>query len=330
MRDPSGYLSALSARVLHAAMVLSLVGALDVGLAFADQPAATPVQVWPVQVRVLERTTEAGPIRGLIATINLADPRVDVVVTSALGSPVQGQPNAESVLVPTDQWAREQGVELAINANYFARLGGKKINDEGDGLAKDAADIIGVSVSDGRVVSEPRQHEGACDPALIITKQHTARVERLCSVGADVLEAVAGVGASATDPKRGSLLVENGKNLGETARVDPNLRHPRTAAGVSADGRTLVLVVIDGRQKDFSVGMTLPELADVLIENGAANAVNLDGGGSSALVYRSTPGSEFQMNRPSDGHVRAVANHLGVRVRPAGGATTQAEGRGKK
>ena len=60
-------------------------------------------------------------------------------------------------------------------------------------------------------------------------------------------------------------------------------RHPRSAIGVLADGR-IVLIVVDGRQPAHSLGMTLPELAMALRRLGAVEAMNLDGGGSSALV----------------------------------------------
>lgn len=60
-------------------------------------------------------------------------------------------------------------------------------------------------------------------------------------------------------------------------------RHPRSAIGVLADGR-IVLVVVDGRQPAHSLGMTLSELAMALRRLGAVEAMNLDGGGSSALV----------------------------------------------
>jgi len=83
--------------------------------------------------------------------------------------------------------------------------------------------------------------------------------------------------------------------------------HPRTAAGVSADGKTLYLVVADGRREDVP-GMTLPELADFFVrELGACRAMNLDGGGSSAMWVRNAI-----VNRPSDGAERKVGNHLAV------------------
>jgi exopolysaccharide biosynthesis protein len=67
--------------------------------------------------------------------------------------------------------------------------------------------------------------------------------------------------------------------------------HPRTAAGVNAQGE-LLLMVVDGRQPD-SRGVSLEELATLMLEVGAVEAINLDGGGSSALVVNGT-----LVNRP--------------------------------
>lgn len=57
-------------------------------------------------------------------------------------------------------------------------------------------------------------------------------------------------------------------------------RHPRTAAGYDGEGR-IFLLVVDGRQPSFSNGASLSDLAQIFLELGATNAVNLDGGGSS-------------------------------------------------
>ncbi|MWA00657.1 phosphodiester glycosidase family protein [Actinomadura sp. LD22] len=87
---------------------------------------------------------------------------------------------------------------------------------------------------------------------------------------------------------------------------------PRTAAGVSRDGRHLYLVVVDGRS-EASGGLTVSELASLLARAGASAGVNLDGGGSSAFVARG-PGEPAATvrNVPSDGAERAVANGIGV------------------
>ena len=71
-------------------------------------------------------------------------------------------------------------------------------------------------------------------------------------------------------------------------------RQPRTLAGVRADGR-LLLVTVDGRRPGWSAGVTLPEAARVMRSLGARDALNLDGGGSSAMVVRGE-----LVSRPSD------------------------------
>ena len=82
--------------------------------------------------------------------------------------------------------------------------------------------------------------------------------------------------------------------------------HPRTAAGLSGDGKTLYLVVADGRREGVP-GPTLPELAQFMDELGACSAMNLDGGGSSAMWV-----GDRVRNIPSDGKERNVGNHLAV------------------
>jgi hypothetical protein len=71
-------------------------------------------------------------------------------------------------------------------------------------------------------------------------------------------------------------------------------RHPRSVVGFSRDSSTLYLVAVDGRQTS-SVGMSLPELAQAMIALGVHDALNLDGGGSTALVV-----GDSVVNRPSD------------------------------
>ena len=82
-------------------------------------------------------------------------------------------------------------------------------------------------------------------------------------------------------------------------------RHPRTAVGFSQDSTMLYLFVVDGRQAGFSVGMSLYELADYMMEWGVYHGINLDGGGSSAMVIRHNV-----MNKPSDGVERSVSNAM--------------------
>jgi Phosphodiester glycosidase len=68
-------------------------------------------------------------------------------------------------------------------------------------------------------------------------------------------------------------------------------RYPRAALGVADD--FLIAVACDGRRSRVDEGLSLPELAAVLVELGAESAINLDGGGSTTLVHR-----RHLLNRP--------------------------------
>jgi hypothetical protein len=89
-------------------------------------------------------------------------------------------------------------------------------------------------------------------------------------------------------------------------------RHPRTAIGIRADGG-VVLATVDGRRSGYSLGVTNAELATVLASQGATDAINLDGGGSTAMAVRQ-PGDlgVSIVNRPSDGGERVLPNALVV------------------
>jgi len=82
-------------------------------------------------------------------------------------------------------------------------------------------------------------------------------------------------------------------------------RAPRTALGFS--GKKLLLVTVDGRTS-AGVGMTLNDLAQYMINLGCANAMNLDGGGSTT-AWASGRGV---LNTPSDGIERSVTSALGI------------------
>ncbi len=77
----------------------------------------------------------------------------------------------------------------------------------------------------------------------------------------------------------------------DSVEVDTNVGNhsiqgdqPRTAVGV-IDSNHLVFVVVDGRAEGYSEGVTLPELAEIFVGLGAVTAYNVDGGGSSTMVF---------------------------------------------
>ncbi len=104
----------------------------------------------------------------------------------------------------------------------------------------------------------------------------------------------------------GDRLIENGEvGTGFTAGLAP-----RTAVGIKADG-DIVFYTVDGRQTGHSKGVSLETLAQRMKELGCLDAINLDGGGSTAIggIF---PGSEdfVVTNKPSDGRERRCANYL--------------------
>lgn len=97
----------------------------------------------------------------------------------------------------------------------------------------------------------------------------------------------------------------------------------RSALGISADGKSLYLVVVQGRPRNESIfkelitdGVSLNGLVDIMFELGCYRAMNLDGGGSSTLVVENIiNASPLVLNVPSDlKGERAVGSHLGVRA----------------
>lgn len=83
-------------------------------------------------------------------------------------------------------------------------------------------------------------------------------------------------------------------------------RHPRTAVGLDNETGVLWIVVVDGRQLPYAAGMSLPELTELFLALGVDEAINLDGGGSSAMSV----GGRV-VSRPSDSTgERAVGNSL--------------------
>lgn len=121
----------------------------------------------------------------------------------------------------------------------------------------------------------------------------------------NVREAVAGFGD----------IFENGH---ARSGLDNTTRASRTAIGIKADG-TVVMLMVDGRQAPYSVGMTMAEVAASMEALGCVEAVNLDGGGSSTFATQREGEPENEATagltlrcRPSDGYERKVSNTIMV------------------
>jgi hypothetical protein len=204
-----------------------------------------------------------------------------------------GRHTPETIGVKTSTFLRQHQLHLAINAAPF----GPVVDQEGLLM-----DVAGFQVSQGRPVSGPSKDY----PALLLMADGSVRIQPPPFPQQGVLNAVGGF----------DIVLRDGQDVAPKAVV-PSV-HPRTAVGVSSDGRWMWLLVVDGRQMDYSLGATLHDLAAWLRALGASEGINLDGGGTSALVLRGSSGQAELVNRPIHrnipGNERVSASHLGLRV----------------
>jgi exopolysaccharide biosynthesis protein len=94
--------------------------------------------------------------------------------------------------------------------------------------------------------------------------------------------------------------------------------YPRSIVAQDRSGRTLLFLVVDGKQPGYSEGMTLAEAAQLLLAVGGFTGIQLDGGGSATLVR--DQGQVRVVSSPANfqipGWERSVASHIGIRARP--------------
>lgn len=111
-----------------------------------------------------------------------------------------------------------------------------------------------------------------------------------------------------------ALLVNNGQAVKYTKDINVlGGRRARTAAGISADGKKIYLAAAEGRTSR-SAGLTLGELSDFMISIGCNKAVNLDGGGSTAMVLKElgSPERTRVINPEKNSAERKVVSGIGI------------------
>jgi hypothetical protein len=235
---------------------------------------------------LVERFTRPGPLAGVVARIDLRDPRVAVKVLMADGiGPGGGKDCAGRLEVPS-ALARKHDLAVALNASYFRaepKAGGAPPVTY---FVGNCGTPVGWHVSEGQVRTRPV--EVRFEAAFVVHASGRATLHaRLSQLPADARFAVSG----------NALVLEQGRLL---TQAKDTVRHPRSAVGLSEDGQTLLLVAVDGRQEGHSRGATLAELGELMKGFGAADALNLDGGGSTTMVIKDRATGVFSVaNRPS-------------------------------
>ncbi len=285
-------------------------------IASADLPAtqpANPPATQPVAGIVYREEISDKPLLHLhICTIDLTNPAIHIKVSHG-GVDPKLSPPWETTLMPVSKMAERDGLVVAVNANFF---GGKQtipiMGKNVPYFTGNWARCCGYAMSDGKLFSEnPISSDW---PSMLVDAGGKIRFGQIKQMPADAKQIVSGSG----------MLVVNGRDVMPVipASSPDATPYPRTAVGIDKEGKTLILLVADGKQPDFSVGLSIRELAEEMVHLGAWQALNLDSGGSSTMVVRNGAGVPVVVNRPSDGHdfpirlsvERNVADALGVTV----------------
>lgn len=224
--------------------------------------------------------------------VGYGDDDIDTIKTGRNWSMTETTKQAQSM-----QTRRNTNVVGAINAGGYDMSNGRP---------------SGAFIMSGTVINEPT------GTTFWIDKDGNAHITSAQECNAalaagNVLEAVASFGD----------IFENGH---ARSGLDNTTRASRTAIGIKADG-TVVMLMVDGRQAPYSVGMTMAEVGAAMEALGCVQAVNLDGGGSSTFATQREGESENNTSagltlrcRPSDGYERKVSNTIMVlsKAQPTG------------
>jgi hypothetical protein len=277
---------------LMAAIICAIFTAV-IWFNFRPRPSPQRKQLFHGIEYTRETRTTPRPIVIHVLKIDLQAQGIRVLVTP-------GNPDEELPLTArtTSKYISEYNIQAAINGDGFTPWRSLGLLDfyphNGDPV-----DSIGFASSKGVIYSDNPNDL----PILFISPTNQARFNN--QIG-KINNAISG----------SQMLVRNAKSLigfsGEPA--------PRTAVALNRANRILYLLVIDGRQPGYSEGVTLAELAEIIIEHGGYTAMNLDGGGSSTMVVEGMFGVPDVLNSPVNngipGRQRPVGNHLGIFAKP--------------
>jgi hypothetical protein len=238
-------------------MLVSMVAVLiGTGVSFLSAEPSTTTAPTTVPARPFEviRIDLPGPVRGVAVRVDLSDPHVRLKVVAATPDDPDGDGPAVTTLDTVATIAERHGLEFAINASFFSVT--RREEREGKPVSYfvgNAGYPVGWLVIDGDVLTKPQKP--AFENVLLVR-------DGLASIESNV----------ATMPADVDFGVSGNVRLLDAGQVTPSTdesRHPRSAAGLSADRRLLWLVAIDGRRDGWSRGVTYRELATILKDLGA-------------------------------------------------------------
>jgi Phosphodiester glycosidase len=202
----------------------------------------------------------------------------------------------------TGQFLSEFGVQIAINGDFFDPWWSRGVLDYyphvGDGV-----NGRGIAMMNSAVVTEGYAPRESFATLYITRDNHVS----FSLPDGEIQTAISG----------NTMVVINGQYNQPLEHSDYlEQRHPRTAIALDESGTTLLLFVVDGRQPSYSQGVSMSELAALIIAQGGYDALNLDGGGSTTLVIEGANGQPQQLGSAIHTRIpyreRPIANHFGV------------------
>lgn len=277
-------------------MMLVAGGLVSLGPLPHARAADTESRPFPGVRYVHRHVTEPREIDMHVVVVDLNRPGVTIKTTGP-----NGDRPGETDLETTRAFVERSVAQIGINSGFFSRTAEER--------RLGVADLCSLAVSDGEQVSDwgtwirDAVNIQADNTVTFVTRAADDTTGFRTMPQSDLYNALSGNARLLRD---GAVLPGEGGDA----------THPQAAIGHTADHH-LVLFVADGRQPGFSAGMTYREVALVLKEFGAVDALALDGGGSATLVMSAGRDGEARvLNRPSDRRERAVGNNLAVVISP--------------
>lgn len=155
---------------------------------------------------------------------------------------------------------------------------------------------IKLLIAEGKIISDKKVNV----PAFVLTKDNKVEIRAVKKDEDRKNFRIAMAGFS--------IILKNAKVV-----IKYKDYHPRTCYGISADGRFFYIMTVDGRQKFVSEGASVVECAEFMRYFGAADAINMDGGGSTTLVNWNAEAKKAEiLSHQAFGGQRNVATSLGI------------------
>ena len=240
------------------------------------------------------------PLMLHIVSIDLTAPGIGVLVTPGKPTPDQRETHART----TEEFVKEFKLQLAMNASFFYPF---RENHPWDFYPRtgERTTVLGQAISQGFTYSKPESDL----PVLCFNADNRAQILESGECPKGTVHGVAG----------SAIFVERGTPVALKPDSSNDKRaYPRAAVAVDRQGEKLWLIAVDGKQPLYSEGVTLPELSEIVAELGGYRALNLDGGGSTTLVFSDRSGVHT-LNAPIHAKLpmrqRPVANHIGFFAR---------------